>query len=86
MDSLSVPTVLQNAAILTVILALDGYLITSLSAHTLARRGDKLDLVNQRLNEFYGPLLRGFGSWQHRVLLALKRQGKEKSGPFWIPR
>ncbi len=47
---------LQNAAILTVILAFAGYLITSLSAHMLARRRDKLDLVNKRLNEFYGPL------------------------------
>ncbi len=44
MDLLSVPTVLQNAAILTVILALSGYLITSLSTHMLALRRDKLDL------------------------------------------
>ena len=50
MDLLSVPTVLQNAAILTVILALGGYFITSLSTHMLARRRDKLDLINKRLN------------------------------------
>jgi hypothetical protein len=35
---------------------LGGYLITSVSTHMLALRRDKLDLVNKRLNEFYGPL------------------------------
>ena len=52
----SVPSILQNAAILTVIVALAGYSITFLSTHMLARRRDKLELVNKRLNEFYGPL------------------------------
>src|SRR5579859_865516 len=82
MDLLSVPTVLQNAAILTVILALSGYLITSLSTHMLARRRDKLDLVNKRINEFYGPpyVASEAGNIAYRSLL--KRQGKEKSDPI----
>ena len=41
---------------LTVILAFVSYLATYLSAQVLARRKDKLELVNRRLNEFYGPL------------------------------
>jgi len=82
MDLLSVPTVLQNAAILTVILALSGYLITSLSTHMLARRRDKLDLVNKRLNEFYGPLYVASEAGNIAYRSLLKRQGKEKSDPI----
>jgi hypothetical protein len=82
MDLLSVPTVLQNAAILTVILAFGGYLITSLSAHMLARRRDKLDLVNKRLNEFYGPLYVASEAGNIAYRSLLKRQGKEKSDPI----
>jgi len=82
MDLLSVPTVLQNAAILTVILALSGYLITSLSAHMLARRRDKLDLVNKRINEFYGPLYVASEAGNIAYRSLLNRQGKEKSDPI----
>lgn len=82
MDLLSVPTVLQNAAILTVILALSGYLITSLSAHMLARRRDKLDLVNKRINEFYGPLYVASESGNIAYRSLLNRQGKDKSEPI----
>ncbi len=82
MDILSVPTVLQNAAILTVILALGGYFITSLSTHMLARRRDKLDLVNKRINEFYGPLYVASEAGNIAYRSLLKRQGKEKSDPI----
>jgi hypothetical protein len=82
MDLLSVPTVLQNAAILTVILALSGYLITSLSAHMLARRSDKLELVNRRINEFYGPLYVASEAGNIAYRSLLERQGKEKSEPI----
>ncbi|HMG87021.1 MAG TPA: hypothetical protein VK574_14910 [Terracidiphilus sp.] len=82
MDLLSVPTVLQNAAILTVILALSGYFITSLSTHMLARRRDKLDLVNKRINEFYGPLYVASEAGNIAYRSLLKRQGKEKSDPI----
>jgi hypothetical protein len=82
MDLLSVPTVLQNAAILTVILALSGYFITSLSTHMLARRRDKLDLVNKRINEFYGPLYVASEAGNIAYRSLLNRQGKEKSDPI----
>ncbi|HEX7727389.1 MAG TPA: hypothetical protein VF392_00015 [Terracidiphilus sp.] len=82
MDILAVPTILQNAVVLTVILALAGYLITSLSNQELARRQDKLRLVNERLNEFYGPLYVASeaGNIAYRVLL--NRQGKKVSEPI----
>jgi hypothetical protein len=82
MDILAVPTILQNAVVLTVILALAGYLITSLSNQELARRQDKLRLVNERLNEFYGPLYVASeaGNIAYRTLLA--RQGKATSEPI----
>lgn len=82
MDLLSVPTVLQNAAMLTVILALGGYFITSLSTHMLARRRDKLDLVNKRINEFYGPLYVASEAGNIAYRSLLNRQGKEKSDPI----
>ncbi|MGO9438642.1 MAG: hypothetical protein ACLPH3_00050 [Terracidiphilus sp.] len=82
MDVFSVPTILQNAVILTVILALGGYLITSLSAHMLARRQEKLRLVNERLNEFYGPLYVASEAGDIAYRSLLKRQGKEKSDPI----
>ena len=82
MDLLSVPTVLQNAAILTVILALSGYLMTTLSAHMLARRRDKLRLVNKRINEFYGPLYVASEAGNIAYRSLLKRQGKVVSEPI----
>jgi hypothetical protein len=82
MDLFAVPTILQNAVILTVILALSGYLITSLSAHMLARRQDKLRLVNARLNEFYGPLYVASEAGNIAYRSLLNRQGKEKSDPI----
>jgi hypothetical protein len=79
---LSVPTILQNAAILTVLVALAGYALTSVSAHILARRRDKLKLVNKRLNELYGPLYVASeaGNIAYRSLLG--KQGKQQSEPI----
>lgn len=82
MDLLTVPTILQNAVILTIILALSGYLITSISAHMLALRRDKLSLINKRLNEFYGPLYIASEAGNIAYRSLLKRQGKEKSDPI----
>jgi hypothetical protein len=82
MDILSVPTVLQNAAMLTIILAFAGYLITFLSARMLARRRDKLDLVNKRLNEFYGPLYVASEAGDIAYRSLLKKQGKTQSFPI----
>ena len=78
-SALSVPSILQNAAILTVILALTGYFMTFLSAHMLARRRDKLKLVNKRLNEFYGPLYVASQAGHIAYKTLLKKQGKENN-------
>ncbi|HVZ83180.1 MAG TPA: hypothetical protein VG893_05850 [Terracidiphilus sp.] len=82
MDILSVPTILQNAIVLTVILALAGYLITSISNQELARRQDRLRLVNERLNEFYGPLYVASEAGNVAYRQLLERQGKAKSDPI----
>ena len=79
---MSVPTVLSNAAVLTICIAFAGYLITIVGARMLARHRDKLRLVNKRLNEFYGPLYVASeaGNIAYRSLLT--KQGKEKSEPI----
>ena len=69
-------TLSQNAAILTIILAFAGYLVTFLSARMLARRRDKLRLVNKRLNEFYGPLYVASEAGNIAYRSLLNRQGK----------
>ena len=76
------PNSLQNAAVLTIVLAFAGYLTTFLSARMLARRKDKLELVNRRLNEFYGPLYVASqaGNIAYRSLLS--KQGKTQSFPI----
>ena len=76
------PNSLQNAAVLTIVLAFAGYLTTFLSARMLARRKDKLELVNRRLNEFYGPLYVASqaGNIAYRSLLT--KQGKTQSFPI----
>jgi len=79
---LSVPTILQNAAILTIIVAFTGYAITFVSAHMLARRRDKLRLVNKRLNEFYGPLYVASEAGNIAYRSLLKKQGKSQSFPI----
>jgi hypothetical protein len=81
-SEISVPTVLQNAAILTILVAFTGYALTFLSAHMLARRRDKLDLVNKRLNEFYGPLYVASQAGNIAYRSLLKKQGKIRSEPI----
>lgn len=76
------PSLLQNAAILTVILAFVGYLATFLSARMLARRKDKLDLVNRRLNEFYGPLYVASHAGNIAYRSLLDKQGKTQCHPI----
>ncbi len=57
MDDFFMPNSLPNVALLwTIVLAFAGYLVTFWSNRVMARRADRLRLVNQRLNEFYGPL------------------------------
>ena len=81
-SEIGVPTILQNAAILTILVAFAGYAITFLSAHMLARRRDKLDLVNKRLNEFYGPLYVASEAGNIAYRSLLKKQGKTRSEPI----
>ena len=81
-SSFTTLTLSQNAAILTVILAFAGYLVTFLSARMLARRRDKLRLVNKRLNEFYGPLYVASEAGNIAYRSLLNRQGKVKSDPI----
>ena len=76
------PSLLQNAAVLTVLLAFIGYLATFLSARMLARRKDKLELVNRRLNEFYGPLYVASQAGNIAYRSLLKKQGKSQSYPI----
>ena len=78
----NIPSILHDAAILTIFVALTGYMITFMSAHMLARRRDKLKLVNKRLNDLYGPLYVASeaGNIAYRSLLA--KQGKTQSEPI----
>ena len=76
------PSLLQNAAVLTVILAFVGYLATYLSAQVLARRRDKLELINRRLNEFYGPLYVASRAGNIAYRSLLNKQGKTQSFPI----
>jgi len=82
LTSILLPSSLQNAAVLTVILAFVGYLATFLSTRMLERRRDKLDLVNRRLNEFYGPLYVASQAGNIAYRSLLKKQGKTQSFPI----
>jgi hypothetical protein len=53
-----------------------------LSAQVLARRKDKLDLVNRRLNEFYGPLYVASQAGNIAYRSLLNKQGKAQSFPI----
>jgi hypothetical protein len=81
-SSILFPSSLQNAAVLTVVLAFAGYLVTFLSTRMLARRTDMLKLVNMRLNEFYGPLYVASQAGNIAYRSLLKKQGKTQSFPI----
>jgi len=40
----------------TILLAVFGYLFARLNELTLTKRKEKLEIINKRINEFYGPL------------------------------
>ena len=82
LSTFSAPNLLQNAAALTIVLAFAGYLVTFMSARMLARRRDKLRLVNKRLNEFYGPLYVASQAGNIAYRSLLKKQGKSQSEPI----
>jgi hypothetical protein len=81
-SSISVPGSLQNAAVLTVVLAFAGYLLTFSFTRMMARRADRLRLVDQRLNEFYGPLYVATVAGHIAYRTLLKKQGKSQSEPI----
>jgi hypothetical protein len=81
-SSLSLTGQVQNAAMLTIVLAFAGYLVTFMSTRMLARRQDKLRLVNMRLNEFYGPLYVASQAGNIAYRSLLKKQGKTQSEPI----
>lgn len=73
---------LQNAAVITVILAFAGYLLTYLGNRIMARHADHLRLVNQRINEFYGPLYVATIAGNIAYNALLKKQGKKRCHPI----
>lgn len=76
------PNTMQGAAILTIILAFAGYLVTFMSSRMMGRRADRLRLVNMRLNEFYGPLYVASQAGNIAYRSLLKKQGKTQSEPI----
>ena len=82
MDVLSVPSIFHDALFLTISIAFAGYLITILGARMLNQHRDKLELVNKRLNEFYGPLYVASEAGNIAYRSLLKRQGKAVSEPI----
>jgi hypothetical protein len=72
----------HDGAILTIILAFVGYLVTFMITRMLARRRDKLEMVTRRLNEFYGPLYVASQAGNIAYRSLLKKQGKTQSFPI----
>jgi hypothetical protein len=81
-SSIILPSSLQNAAVLTIVLAFAGYVMTFWSTRMMARRSDRLRLVNQRLNEFYGPLYVATVAGNIAYQSLLKKQGKTQCHPI----
>jgi hypothetical protein len=80
--SLILPNSLQNAAILTIVLAFAGYLVTFLGNRMMTVRADRLRLVDQRINEFYGPLYVATVAGNIAYHSLLKKQGKTHCHPI----
>jgi hypothetical protein len=76
------PYSLQNAAVLTIVLAFAGYLVTFLINRMMARRADHLRLVDQRLNDFYGPLYVATVAGNIAYKSLLSKQGKTQCHPI----
>jgi len=82
LSSVFVPNSLQNAVVLTILLAFAGYLFTFWSNRVMAQRADRLRLVNQRLNEFYGPLYVATVAGNIAYKSLLQKQGKTQCHPI----
>ena len=62
----------------TVTLAFLGYVATYLNARILAKKKDRLELVTQRLNEFYGPLYVATRTGRTAYDTLLRKLGRER--------
>ena len=80
--SILIPSSMQDAAILTLVLAFAGYLITFLTSRVSGRRAARLRLVDQRLNDFYGPLYVATVAGNIAYTSLLKKQGKTQCHPI----
>lgn len=82
LSSIILPSNLQGAVLLTVALTFISYFVTFTTNRVMARRADRLRLVNQRLNEFYGPLYVATiaGNISYKALL--RKQGKTQCHPI----
>ncbi len=81
-SSIVLPGSLQNAAVLTIVLAFAGYLVTFSFTRMMARRSDRLRLVDRRINEFYGPLYVATVAGNIAYMALLKKQGKTQCHPI----
>ena len=81
-SSLMVQNSLQNAAVLTIILAFVGYIVTFMINRMMARRADHLRLVDQRLNDFYGPIYVATVAGNIAYKSLLGKQGKTQCHPI----
>ncbi len=81
-SSIVLPNSLQNAWVLTIVLAFAGYLVTFMFTRMMARRADLLRMVNERLNEFYGPLYVASQAGNIAYRSLLQKQGKTQSFPI----
>jgi hypothetical protein len=73
---------MQGAVTLTIILAFAGYLITFLTSRVSGRRAARLRLVDQRLNDFYGPLYVATVAGNIAYKSLLQKQGKKQCHPI----
>jgi len=81
-ESIFNPSTPQGAVFLTIVFAFAGYLVTFLTNRVMARRADRLRLVNQRLNEFYGPLYVATVAGNIAYKALLSKQGKTQCHPI----
>ena len=72
----------ENTTAQAIVLAIASYLAMAWSARMLARRKDKLEQVNRRLNELYGPLYVASQAGNIAYRSLLKKQGKTQSYPI----
>ena len=81
-SSIFLPDSVHFAVVLTVLLAFSGYLITYLGNRMMARRMAHLQLVDRRLNEFYGPLYVASRAGNIAYRSLLQKQGKTQCHPI----